>query len=67
MADPRTQPESRTRRAGRGGERADDLVWRVKFRNEWLYLYLLLGFQSTVHRFMAVRLLTFVGLYPPPP
>jgi predicted transposase/invertase (TIGR01784 family) len=43
-------------------ERADDLVWRVKFRDQWLYVYLLLEFQSTVDPFMAVRLLTYVGL-----
>ncbi len=43
-------------------ERADDVVWRVRFRDEWLYVYLLLEFQSTVDRFMAVRLLTYVGL-----
>ncbi len=43
-------------------ERADDIVWRVRFRQEWLYVYLLLEFQSTVDRFMAVRLLTYVGL-----
>ncbi|GAA3961543.1 hypothetical protein GCM10022278_19460 [Allohahella marinimesophila] len=43
-------------------ERSDDIVWRVKFRGRWLYLYILLEFQSTIDRFMAVRLLTYVGL-----
>ncbi|MCX4030290.1 Rpn family recombination-promoting nuclease/putative transposase [Endozoicomonas sp. SM1973] len=45
-------------------ERANDLIWRVKFKNkeEWLYLYLLLEFQSSIDRFMAVRLMTYVGL-----
>jgi len=43
-------------------ERTDDVVWRVKFRDQWLYLYLLLEFQSTVDHFMAVRILTYVGL-----
>lgn len=43
-------------------ERADDVVWRVRFRDEWLYVYLLIEFQSTVDNFMAVRLLTYVGL-----
>ena len=37
-------------------ERTDDVVWRVKFRDQWLYLYLLLEFQSTVDPFMAVRI-----------
>ncbi len=43
-------------------ERADDVIWRVKFQDEWLYVYLLLEFQSTVDPFMAVRILTYVGL-----
>jgi predicted transposase/invertase (TIGR01784 family) len=43
-------------------ERADDVIWRVKFRGQWLYLYLLLEFQSTVDPWMAVRILTYVGL-----
>ena len=25
-------------------ERADDVIWRVKFQDEWLYVYLLLEF-----------------------
>lgn len=43
-------------------DREDDIVWRVRFQNRWLYVYLLLEFQSTVSDFMAVRLLTYVGL-----
>lgn len=43
-------------------ERADDVVWRVKFQDQWLYVYLLIEFQSTVDPFMAVRLLTYTGL-----
>ena len=31
-------------------ERSDDIVWRVKFRDRWLYLYILLEFQSTIDR-----------------
>lgn len=42
--------------------RADDVVWRVRWRGRWLYVYLLLEFQSDVDRFMAVRLLVYVGL-----
>jgi len=42
--------------------RADDVVWRVRWRDRWLYVYLLLEFQSEVDRFMAVRLLVYVGL-----
>jgi len=43
-------------------ERADDVVWRVKAGQEWLYLYLLIEFQSKVDPFMALRVLVYVGL-----
>jgi predicted transposase YdaD len=43
-------------------KREDDLVWRVRLRESWLYVYLLLEFQSRVDRFMAVRVMTYVGL-----
>jgi hypothetical protein len=43
-------------------EREDDIIWRVRFGQEWLYVYLLLEFQSSVDRYMAVRILTYVGL-----
>jgi hypothetical protein len=40
--------------------RADDIVWRVRCGQHDVYL--LLEFQSTVEPFMAVRVLTYVGL-----
>ncbi|MCP4675604.1 MAG: Rpn family recombination-promoting nuclease/putative transposase, partial [Deltaproteobacteria bacterium] len=43
-------------------DREDDVVWRVRFGAKWLYVYLLLEFQSTVDRFMALRIMTYVGL-----
>ncbi len=43
-------------------KRENDVVWRVRFRDQWLYVYLLIEFQSTVDRFMALRLLVYVGL-----
>ncbi len=43
-------------------EREDDVIWRVRWRDGWLYVYLLLEFQSTVDRFMALRMLVYVGL-----
>jgi hypothetical protein len=46
-------------------ERHSDLIWRVRLRGAadgWIYLYLLLELQSTSDPFMAVRLLTYVGL-----
>ncbi|MEI8208727.1 MAG: Rpn family recombination-promoting nuclease/putative transposase, partial [Methylococcales bacterium] len=29
-------------------ERADDIVWRVKVHGDWVYLYILIEFQSRV-------------------
>lgn len=46
-------------------ERHSDVIWRLRFREPrgpWFYVYLLLEFQSTPDRFMAVRLLVYVGL-----
>jgi len=46
-------------------ERHSDVIWRLRLRGDgdrWLYLYLLLEFQSTSDHFMAVRLLTYTGL-----
>jgi hypothetical protein len=43
-------------------QRSDDVVWRVKAGEDWLYLYILIEFQSHVDPFMAVRLLVYVGL-----
>ena len=44
-------------------QRHGDLVWRVRFRDDrWLYLVLLLEFQATVDRAMALRMLTYTAL-----
>lgn len=43
-------------------ERADDVVWRVRWGEAWVYIYLLLEFQSRVERYMAVRILAYVAL-----
>jgi len=43
-------------------ERADDVVWRVKSGKDWLYLYLLIEFQSSNERYMALRMMVYVGL-----
>jgi len=46
--------------------RIDDVIWRLRIVEEgqerWLYVYILLEFQSTVDRLMAVRPLTYIGL-----
>ncbi len=43
-------------------ERFDDKIWRVRFKGKWLYLYLLLEFQSSDDYFMTVRIMTYTGL-----
>jgi hypothetical protein len=43
-------------------DREGDLVWRVRFQDRWLYLYLLVEFQSQVDRTMAVRMMGYVSL-----
>ncbi|MCP4676526.1 MAG: Rpn family recombination-promoting nuclease/putative transposase, partial [Deltaproteobacteria bacterium] len=43
-------------------ERHDDIVWRVRFGDQWLYVYLLLEFQATEDRFMALRIMVYLGL-----
>ena len=43
-------------------QRRGDGLWRVRLRDRWLYLLVLLEFQSTVERYMALRLLTYIGL-----
>ncbi|MCX6028332.1 MAG: Rpn family recombination-promoting nuclease/putative transposase [Chloroflexi bacterium] len=43
-------------------EREDDTIWRVRLRDGWLYVYLLLEFQSAVDPFMAVRVMTYEAL-----
>ena len=44
-------------------QRHGDLVWRIRFRDDrWLYLVLLLEFQATVDRAMALRMLAYTAL-----
>lgn len=43
-------------------DREDDLVWRVRWGDGWLYVYLLIEFQSRVEHHMAVRIMTYLGL-----
>lgn len=39
-----------------------DVVWRVRWeRDRWLYVYLLIEFQSTVDPFMALRVMVYLG------
>lgn len=43
-------------------EREDDVIWRVRWGQEWLYVYLLLEFQSSIDPFMAVRIMVYIGM-----
>ena len=43
-------------------QRHQDRVWRVRLRDRWLYVLVLLEFQSTVDRTMAVRVLAYTAL-----
>ncbi len=43
------------------GNCADDIVWRVKVGGEWMYLYLLIEFQSRVDKYMALRMWSMGG------
>jgi predicted transposase YdaD len=43
-------------------QRHDDIIWRVRWKDTYCYLYLLMEFQSTIDPFMAVRVLVYSGL-----
>lgn len=43
-------------------DRADDIIWRVNIKGQRVYVYILLEFQSSVDKFMAVRMMTYLGL-----
>jgi hypothetical protein len=43
-------------------EREDDIIWRVRLADGWLYIYLLLELQSGIDRFMAVRIAAYLAL-----
>ena len=43
-------------------QRRSDLLWKVRFRGDCLYLLILLEFQSENDRFMALRILTYTCL-----
>ena len=42
--------------------RESDIVWRARWGGRWLYVYLLIEFQSRPDRYMAVRMLGYLCL-----
>lgn len=43
-------------------QRQVDLLWKIRFQGSWLYLLILLEFQSESDYFMALRILTYICL-----
>jgi predicted transposase/invertase (TIGR01784 family) len=43
-------------------QRRNDVIWRLRWGPDWLYVYVLLEFQSGIHPFMAARLFTYLDL-----
>ncbi len=45
-------------------QRESDAIWRLRYRpsGDWFYVYILIEFQSSVLRFMAVRVLAYIML-----
>ncbi len=45
-----------------GDHRHGDMVWRVRLAGQWVYIYLLLEFQSRSDPWMALRMQVYIGL-----
>lgn len=43
-------------------QRHDDIVWRLRWKDTWCYVYILLEFQSAQDYWMALRIATYTGL-----
>ncbi|MBI4861116.1 MAG: Rpn family recombination-promoting nuclease/putative transposase [Candidatus Riflebacteria bacterium] len=44
-------------------DRESDLIWEVRLRGRLAFVYILIEFESTVNRFMALRVLTYLLLF----
>lgn len=45
-----------------GKARHEDVVWRARIGGEWVYVYILLEFQSRPDKWMALRMQVYIGL-----
>ncbi len=43
-------------------QRHSDIIWKVKVGGQYVYLYLLIEFQSSVDKYMALRMMIYQGL-----
>ena len=43
-------------------ERHDDIIWKVRWRDKLVYIYILIEFQSDVDETMPVRIMSYVSL-----
>ena len=43
-------------------ERHDDIIWRLKWRDRWVYVYIIIEFQSSVDETMPVRIMSYLSL-----
>jgi predicted transposase/invertase (TIGR01784 family) len=43
-------------------QRHDDIIWRLRWKNSWIYVYLLVEFQRTIDPWMALRIMVYTGL-----
>ena len=47
---------------GKLTKRESDVIWRIQWRERWLYVYVLIEMQSSVDPTMAIRLLGYISL-----
>jgi len=43
--------------------RETDVIWSVNIEEKQAYIYILIDFQSTVDKFMSLRLISYIGLF----
>ena len=43
-------------------ERHDDIIWKLRWRDKWLYIYIIIEFQSDVDETMPVRIMSYISL-----